>query len=709
MCKRAVIFFEVMNEGLSACRESFILKYKLPDNNMKNLFIFCCLIFAFNSHSQIVVEPITVQHPHIFMTQADVDLMKTRVANQQQPWYQSWQNVSAKAEADMSKQPVPYTGLEAYLFYDKCTVDSERALNLAIAYQINPKRQYALGALNTLYQWAAQTTATVPDIYTYDATNGYNVNTSMLFARSTIQFVFVYDLLHNHFAEVNFTPAMIQTVENWFSLLAVRVEQGIWTWHNNDYFNKQEYQNHLVAHKMGLIAYGYALHDRDMVQYAIDSDANPRDLVELMAGVIFMAGDAPCVRELPHNPPPTQTGEIYDRYRHFTAPDKGLQYAHLTLTLLTVCAEMTKNNGLDFFQYTAPTGENLELAFDFYSSFYWLKDARLRGGMYGSENHRIALGGDTRAIFELGHSNYPDNRNINKVLEVSNRTDISSTNSDGRMWLMGSPVLTHGTELLPEPINTGLGLWDMTSTVVTEQEGKQKVSIAGGAGKFIVLGRTEQYGGDNPLYLPVLQNVAGNNVLHFDGSDSAYIPSLRNNYGDFVINFKLVPDDISTDQTILYTTGLFDVRLVPNAENTAACIQFIVYPPEGGVEIASSPYSIIAGTTYQVNLWRQSDIAAVYVNGQTDVFGYAPFDMITDDANLYLGTIYKFDRRFFKGSIDDLEISCSRYDYICGDWGFATADVNKDCYVDIRDFALLASQWLDCTNELVAGCSPAGN
>ncbi len=675
----------------------------------KTLLVIFTAVFAVQCYSQIIVPEITTQHPHIFMTQADIDLMRQRVAQGEQPWAQSWQGILAKAEADMSKSATPYTGLEIAAFYDTCWVQSERALNLAVAYQINPKRQYALAALNTLYEWAAQTSATVPGLYDYVPTRDvYNVGTSMMIARSTLQFVFVYDLMYNHFAEVNFTPAMIQTVENWFSLLATRVEQGIWVWHNNDYFNKQEYQNHLFAHKMGLIGFGYALHDRDMVQFAVDSDENPRDFVELIAGGIFMAGDAPCHRELPFNPPPTQTGEIYDRYRHYTGPIRGLQYGMLTLNLMSICSEMLTNNGLDFFQYTAPTGENIELAFDFYSSFYWLKDSRVRGGMYATENDRIGLASDTRAVFEFGHRHYPDNRKINAVLEVSNRTDMSSPTADGKMGIVGTPVFTHGQPLFPEPVEMSLGNWDMTSTVVTEQEGKQKVSIAGGADNYIVLGRSEQYGGDNPLYMPTLVDVSGNKMLHFDGSDSAYIPSLRNYYGDFSINFKFTTEDITAQQTIIYVTSLFEIRIVPNAELSAASLMFVLYHANGA-EYAYSPQTILAGTIYEVNAWRQYDIAAIYVDGQAEVFGYAPFEMITDDANLYLGTIYKFDRRFFKGSLDDLSIISYRYDYECGDWGYATADVNKDCYVNIRDFALMASQWLDCTNELGADCSPTGN
>lgn len=668
-------------------------------------YLFTAILASFliiQANGTIIVPQVNSQHPHIFMTGSELDLMKQRVADLEQPWYDAWLNVQTRAEAEMSIQANPYTGLDASIFYDRCSVQSERALNLAIAYQINPKRQYALAALNALYQWALQTTSTVPEIYTYSDTGIYNINTSMLIARSTIQFIFVYDLMYNHFAATNFNEDMQQVVRNWFSLLAVRMEQGIWIWHNNDYFNKQEYQNHLVAHKMGLIAVGYALKDRELLQFAIDSDDNPRDLVELIEGCIFMQGDEPCHRE-PDDAPPVQTGEIYDRYRHYTAPLKGLQYSHLTLTLLTVCANMTANNGLDFFAYTSPTGENLELAFDFYSSFYWLQDARLRGGMYGDENDRLGLAGDTRAVFELGYSRYPDNKKIAAVLQESDRTDFTDSRSDGRLWLMGAPVLTHGSALPPKPQPKSLGNWDMETTTITTQEGKQKLSLPDSEGRrcYIIPGRTEQYGGDNPDLMPQITGDSGSKALSFDGNDSAYIPDLWREYDDIFIDFVFSPADVSTDQTIISLTSCFEVRLV--AGDGAAALQFILYDGQGGHDIASSAYSITAGNAYQVQAWVHNHIAAIYVDGQTDIFAYMPQNALPYEDNLYLATIYKFDRRFFSGSISELSIYYNG-ELICGDWGFAVGDVNKDCYVDIYDFAMLARYWLDCTNELIEDC-----
>jgi hypothetical protein len=33
----------------------------------------------------------------------------------------------------------------------------------------------------------------------------------------------------------------------------------------------------------------------------------------------------------------------------------------------------------------------------------------------------------------------------------------------------------------------------------------------------------------------------------------------------------------------------------------------------------------------------------------------------------------------------------------CGDWGYKAGDMDRDCKVDLKDFAMLAQDWLACT------------
>ena len=44
--------------------------------------------------------------------------------------------------------------------------------------------------------------------------------------------------------------------------------------------------------------------------------------------------------------------------------------------------------------------------------------------------------------------------------------------------------------------------------------------------------------------------------------------------------------------------------------------------------------------------------------------------------------------------ISSVEVEVTDNELICGDWGYMRADINKDCYVDLLDFAEFASQWM---------------
>jgi len=48
--------------------------------------------------------------------------------------------------------------------------------------------------------------------------------------------------------------------------------------------------------------------------------------------------------------------------------------------------------------------------------------------------------------------------------------------------------------------------------------------------------------------------------------------------------------------------------------------------------------------------------------------------------------------------LDDLSIVEGTEIIGCGSWGYQKSDLNEDCQVDSKDFAILSSKWLECTN-----------
>ena len=308
-------------------------------------------------------------------------------------------------------------------FYDKVSNVSLLTLNMFIYCQqqtSSTKNSYMKKIATIIADWAAA----CKDVDYPDDAEGVGA----LLARGCYPFFVNVEALWNHSTWI--TTEQQAVIETWLRKIATEIKQSISLWQSNDYFGSQYFQNMSAAHMWGLLSIGYALEDADMVEYALDHIDNPRDFYDLLQGCILMEGDTPCLRD--HNSVAPQTGEIMDRYRHTTANNKGLQYTSLTLQILSSAARTMKNNGLDLYQYTCPTGENLRLAYEFYAPFYANNDARLQGGYYDGESSRIGGAGDLHGLFELGYNAYPDNAAIKSVIDaIPDRASNAKTATDG--------------------------------------------------------------------------------------------------------------------------------------------------------------------------------------------------------------------------------------------------------------------------------------
>ncbi|HBG28047.1 MAG: hypothetical protein A2Y10_17625 [Planctomycetes bacterium GWF2_41_51] len=407
------------------------------------LAIVVSLISDFARAKRIEIPPITEEHPRLLLKQSDLVTIKQRVNQREEPWYSNWAVLKSNIDdhIEKGKKPNPYTGDDNRVgFFPACREDSGYARDLAMAYWITGEKKYADESLKMLLGWAQNAPLPGAD---FDPNISYPA-LGMAVARGSLSFIWTYDLLYNY---SGFTPEQKKVVENWFQLLLSHIKTGAKRWEENDYFDKQYYQNHAAAHTLGMAALGYALGDEELVRYALDSVDNSKDMLDLIEGCILMRGETPYYREPDFQ---VHDGEIYDRYRHFqmeghyrdyvTKPNLGLRYSHLTLLLLTTAAEIAYNNGVDLYSYTAPSGENLELCFDFYADFFRLKDDSLRGGFYSGEKDCLTQEETGECLFELGHKHYPSNKAVKLLLQSADRIR-------GEVAILGKASLYFGQPL----------------------------------------------------------------------------------------------------------------------------------------------------------------------------------------------------------------------------------------------------------------------
>ena len=369
--------------------------------------------------------------PLIECDAAMLERARERLSSKKEPFYSYWQLAKAEIEQARAVQPSPTSSRDPMEFHNLAQAQGTAARLLAYAWQLEGDEAAGDRAVELLDTWASSSPMPGTD---FDPAIRFP-NAGMDVARSMLPFVVAFDLLRGH---PSLNDERRQRIESWFRALVGVVKQGIARWEENGDFGGQHFQNHHVAHTLGLAIFGAALGDDGLIQLALDSPDNPKDFHELLDGLILMPDDTPHggLRGKPLN-----GGEIQDRVR--TNHGNGLTYCHLSLTLMLYTAEVLgRASGEDCLQATAPGGETLSLSAAFYSDFFRLRNARLNGDYYfrdhsAIQNHRPYFG-----TFEVALRHWPTIPNLRAIVRSSDRARTP------RSWLCyyGLPVLTHGVD-----------------------------------------------------------------------------------------------------------------------------------------------------------------------------------------------------------------------------------------------------------------------
>ncbi|TWU39785.1 alginate lyase family protein [Novipirellula artificiosorum] len=402
--------------------------------------------------STVTVPPITRTHPRIVVTPEELVKIKADIAGKLEPRFSSWQRLEPQAQSClMQAVSAAYTGEDTLQFIKQAGRSMRNLELLVMAYLIDGDPAYAAKAKEILLTWARATPlpGSTPTIeYRFP-------NAGMDVARGVIGFIYAYDVLYD-----DLTSEERIEVETWFRSLLPIFYTGIKRWdtaweqwwiaketrdwkpakdpNEPTYFNAQYYQNHLTAHAMGILLVGYAVGDRGLVQFAVDCEENPRDMIELINGMILMKDKPPFYRD---DPGPHQDGEIADRYRHVQG--KGLGYAMLSFDEMLVMTETLYRNDVDLYQYVGAYGETMELPFTFYADFWRLGDGTIKGGYYSGER---PSGESAAGRYEIGNQRYPGNPEIEAFLKSVDRAAADPTG------LLCCPTIINGSTFKERPM-----------------------------------------------------------------------------------------------------------------------------------------------------------------------------------------------------------------------------------------------------------------
>lgn len=206
---------------------------------------------------------------------------RERTATKTEPFHSYWQLSKAEAAEALQLPPKPCPSRDSLAFHGEAQTQGIAARLLAYQWRLEDDQLAVVHAVALLDAWASA-----------DPLPGTNFdpairfpNSGMDVARGMLPFVATYDLLHGHSA---LTAEKRLRIEAWFRALVPVLKEGIRRWEINDDFSGQHFQNHHVAHTLGLALFGAALNDKELIQLALDSPDNPRDFKELVAGLILM-------------------------------------------------------------------------------------------------------------------------------------------------------------------------------------------------------------------------------------------------------------------------------------------------------------------------------------------------------------------------------------------------------------------------------------
>ncbi|QOR70574.1 bacterial Ig-like domain-containing protein [Ruania alkalisoli] len=362
---------------------------------------------------------------------------RAKIAQNEEPWRTAWRMTHDRACFALTA-PVPlYLGPERKPFNHAADIAKGYARDLAFSYQITGNVAFAHAARDILMLWATESVGADP--------GSENPNTrglDLTFAAHI--FCYAYRLIDEELGHDERSA-----IDTWLRSWSSKIRTCLERWHDNDYFDQQLYQNQVVCQIAGLTIMGVTLDDPELVEFALRSPSNPRNLEVLIENSILLSNDDVWYKDptLTTGAPDVRVGEIYDRY--FGSGGK-LSHTFLSMRFFTWASEAAlhyHHSSPGYWDYRGDEGEGIDLPFEYYADFIVQQDTAVGGGYYIDDR----VPGDFAVTqYEFASSRYPHSEQIRAVLESRNRVAFDAR---GFGW---TALLTHGrddVDLAPAPVH----------------------------------------------------------------------------------------------------------------------------------------------------------------------------------------------------------------------------------------------------------------
>lgn len=215
-----------------------------------------------------------------------------------------------------------------------------------------------------------------------------------------------------------------------------------------------------------------------------------------------------------------------------------------------------------------------------------------------------------------------------------------------------------------------------------------------------------------------------NEISFEDGSSVVKIADLTNPALPQIVSIQLPPgitfDDIQASENNLIAQGYQNwqtcLYAVKNYRQTSQWTIQTVWKEAGSEEFWTSGPKIDGPIALWVTTTQMPAAAdGAPLQGES-LYRLKAAYLLENSASISTLLTTSDPSQFFSADIDDMQIVWSMGNWEeadlykgslvleCGDWGYKPGDINRDCLVNLEDFATLAQDWLACTVPDQEGC-----
>ena len=212
----------------------------------------------------------------LFTEEADFHDIIKRIELNKYPTSRAWEETKKSADKALTTHyPMILQGYVEHYMHT-ATKAAGAVRDLAFAFRVTGDEKYLNRAVEILKEWSAPENP-------LPISRGLNRDVNgLITSRSMVPFAYGYSILYNYIEDT-----LKEKIEEWF----VKMGQGFIyandDWIDNDYFEKQYYQNHIVVHMMGIVTLGLASRNIDLLSYALYPEGKSFSYEKLLQGAII--------------------------------------------------------------------------------------------------------------------------------------------------------------------------------------------------------------------------------------------------------------------------------------------------------------------------------------------------------------------------------------------------------------------------------------